>query len=754
MFEVAGSLAIVQPVLTLVGLVVLPLVWTALAAAFARPATGSGRKRPVAHDLVAPIVSSTCAVATLGLAIVLVTQLALLPRGHILVQHVAQLARLGQLDLAFDLALDPRSAVFALVVSLVGCASALHTSWSSRSHDALRHAWTGLVTAGAMLLCLGDGFAPILVSLGLLSIGAWGLAGGGTPGQRTAALAGNVAVLLGFVFLFWSLGGGFGPEGYDPDGAPRFVLVATSSPSSTPEKATLAMTTHAGALVSADDADLPSEPVAAPFGIAVEPGVYTLRVHGGAASGDVVVPRVALVSGRTHVLTPYGPTASLRALDDQFAVPRLAPGGGEATVRAALAGRMINGLRASAIVLLLVLGGALAHLHALASRRGPSALVSVLEAVPAPYLAIKLAPLVDPAGPDGALVVLLGAGSAAVIAARAACVDDGHKALRGVLATASSVAVAAAGLGTPAASLILASSAIVATSAALAAIEARRDARWLGMACAGAVGLLPGAGTSSGYILAVTAALGSAGSGSGGRTLFAGAVVVTLLGACALGALAAFRVYDAIIQAAVRDPGHSRAQGALVIVLVVIALVGGVALGAGTTMFGGHVLPLAARLAGTGAPPASRAMAAAAVVLSLLAAAGGVFLARRVSASSVPPGWLLALGRPYAVLTWTASGIGRGATFLQRSVRAMDRDVIDDVPAAFGELSLRAATRLTRLSRSIAGKVDRPLDRAAGAVAVELEMDGPRAAERVCTAVLLVMVALLGLVVLSSFLLG
>ncbi len=754
MFEVAGSLAIVQPVLTLVGLVVLPLVWAALAAVFARPASGRGRMRPVAHDLVAPIVSNTCAVATLGLAIVLVTQLALLPRGHILVQHVAQLARLGQLDLAFDLSLDPRSAVFAVVVALVGCASALQTSWSSRSHDGARHAWTGLVTAGAMLLCLGDGFAPILVSLGLLSIGAWGLAGGGTPGQRTAALAGNVAVLLGFVFLFWSLGGAFGPEGYDPDGAPRFVLVTTSSPSSTPEKATLTMTTHAGALVSADDADLPSEPVAAPFAIAVEPGVYTMRVHGGAASGDVVVPRVALVSGRTHVLTPYGPTASLRALDDQFAVPRLAPGGGEATVRAALSGRTINGLRASAIVLLLVLGGALAHLHSLASRRGPSTLVSVLEAVPAPYLAIKLSPLVDPSGPDGALVVLLGAGSAAVLGARAACVDDGHKALRGVLAVSSSVAVAAAGLGAPAASLILASSALVATGAALAAIEARRDARWLGMACAGAVGLLPGAGASSGYILAVMAALGSAGSGSSGGAVFAGAVVVTLLVACALGALGAFRVYDAIVCTSARDPVHSRPQGALVIVLAVLALVGGVVLGAGTTMFGGHVLPLAGRLAGSGVPSASRAMAAAAVVLSLLAAAGGVILARRVSASSVPPRWLLALGRPYAVLTWTASGIGRGVTFLQRSVRAMDRDVIDDVPAAFGELSLRAAARLTRLSRAIGGKVDRPLDRAAGAVVVKLDMDGPRAAERVCTAVLLVMVALLGLVVLSSFLLG
>jgi hypothetical protein len=742
MFETAGPLAIVQPVLTLVGLVALPILWALLAAVCARGRVVVGR-----------IVSIACSLGTLGLAIALVIRLALLPRGHVLVQHVAQLARLGQLDLAFDLSLDPRSAVFVVVVAIVACASALQTSSSSRPGADARLAWTGLVAGGAMFLCAGDGFAPILIGLGLLSLGAWGLARGGDPAPNVAALAGNVGVLLGLVFLFWSLGGAFGPEGYDPDGAPRFVLVTTSSPSTQADKATLAMTTHAGALVSSDDADLPGEPIAAPFSISVQPGIYTLRVQGGAASGDVVVPRVALAPGRTHVLTPYGPTASLRALDDQFAVPRLAPNGRAASVRAALSGRTINGLRASAIVLLLVLGGALAHLHALASRRGPSSLASMLEALPAPYLALRLAPLIDPSAADGALVLLLGTGSALVISARASCVDDGHKVLRGVLAATASTAVTASGLGEPSAALILVSSSVVATTAALAAMEARRDIRWLGMACAGTVGLLPGAGASSGYVFAVTAALGMTTRGSVVWAAFGVVVAATLLVAGTLGALAAFRLYDAFIRASMRDLGHSRMQGAIAVILAVIALVGGVVLGAGTTMFGGKVVPLAARLSGSAGVPVPRAMAGAAVVLSLAAAATGVVLARRASASSAPPRWLLALGRPYAVLAWTASGIGDGASFLQRSVRAMDRDVIDDVPAAIRDAFLRVAGGLTR-ARAVSTGANRAIEQSLDLARVKLEVDDPRSAERIRTVALLVMVALLGLVVLSSVLLG
>lgn len=468
MFETAGSLAIVTPASSLFWLVALPLAWAAVGA-LAACASPRGRALLLA-------VAVACAAGTLALAIALTTALALLPPGHLLLQHVSQIGRLGQLDLALDLALDGKGATFAVVIAAIACASALHTSRRPEGARAPRLAWTGLTTSGAMLACLGDGFAPILVGLGLLSLAGWGHSRAAHPAADVASLAGDAMVLVGFVFLFWSLGGVFGPAGYDPDGAPRFVLVTRPDPSTTPEKATLSMTSHAGALVSSDGAALPGEPISAPFSIAVDPGVYTLRVHRGAAAGEAVVPRVGLVAGRTHVLTPFGPTASLRALSDQLAVPRVAPTGGAVSVRAELSARTIAGLRASAVVLLLVLGGALAHVHALARRRGSPALASTLEALPAPYLTLRLAPLVDPRGADGALVMVLGVTSALVLAGRAAGESDPRDAARGLLASASAVALVATGLGAPAATVVLCLAASAA--GAVVARRARAAPRW------------------------------------------------------------------------------------------------------------------------------------------------------------------------------------------------------------------------------------------------------------------------------------
>ena len=690
MYETAGSLAIVHPVVTLAFLIGLPLLWTAICTLLARPAD---RKTP---GLGGPIVALTGAVGLLVLALVLSARVALLPHGTILVQHVAQLGRLGQLDLAFDLALDPRSVTFVVVIAVVALAAVLNICWSHRKGGSARLAWTGLAVTGALLLCIGDGFAPILVGLGILSIGGWGVARGGEPAANTSILAGNVSVFFGFVFLFWSLGGQFGAEGYDPDGAPRFVLVTTPGPNGAPTKATLTMTSHAGALVSSDDADLPGEPIAAPFSIEVDPGVHTLRVQGGAASGDVVVPRVALVAGKSHVLTPYGPTTSLRVLDDQIGVPRVTPaGGGFVNVRLVLAGRTIGGLRASAIILLLVVGGALAHAHALASLRGHSPIALTLLAVPAPYLALRFAALVDPFGADGALVVVLGAGSAFVLGARASCVDDGHRALRGVLAATAAAAVASVGLGEATGALVLTCAAIVACVASFAAIDARSDVRWLGVAAAASVGLFPGAGASMGFILAIAAALGTAASGGASAALFGGVVAVALVATVLSCALAAFRVYDAILNAAAGKPATARRQEALLVVgLAILALAGGAVLGVGSAPFGGAAVPLARRMAGPNmAPMAPKALAFVAAVLAILAAAGGVILARRASAAVRPPRWLLSFGRPYGLLDSAAHTLAEAATFLHRSVRAMDRDVIEDIPAAIRSLAGSSRTK-------------------------------------------------------------
>jgi hypothetical protein len=715
MFESAGTLALIVPVATLAGLVFVPFAWTL--ASFAAALRGA--------DRAARAIALIAASFTLAWAIFAVAPLAFLPRGAVLVQHLAQVGRLGQLDLAFDLALDPRSATLAVVVACVGCGSTFMTSLSGRPTMTL--ASSGMLTGAVLLVVVGDGFATILLGLGLAAVAAFAV----SRGARSAVvvgLSGNTAVLLGFLFLFWSLGGAFGASGYDPDGTPRFVLVATRS-DGPDNRATLAMTTHAGALVSSDDADLPGEPVTAPFSINLDPGIHTLRVHGGIASADVVVPHVALVAGYTHVLTPYGPTASLRALDDQIAVPRLGPNGRPATVRATLQGRIVAGLRSSAVVLLLVLGGALAHVFAMATRRGELPLVIVLEAIAAPYLALRLAPLVDPTTPDGWLVVFLGAGAAFLLAGRAACLADAPRALRGVLGSASAIAVASIGLGEGAAALVLAAAGVVAVAAALAAVEARRDVRWLGVACAAAVGLLPGAGASTGYILAANGALAGAVGGNAGTRLFAGIVATAIVATAGLAALAAFRVYDAAIRASSRRPGGSRAQGAVAVVLTVIALAGGAALGAGTTLLGGSVAPLARRFVGTAAAALPRGWALVAAALPIFAAAAGVVVARTVTDGPVLPRWLRALGRPYAILGWTAGIAGEAVTFLHRAVRVMDRELVEDVPLAVREVVLA---------------MRKP---------PEAVPNDPMRAERLRTSTLLVLVALLGAIVLSSVLL-
>lgn len=752
MFETAGALATLQPLRSLVALIAVPALTTLLVVAL---------RRAREESLVASIVAITGAVATFGLSIVFAGRLATLAKGTVLVQHLFQLARLGQLDLAFDLALDPRGATFAVVIATIGAASTFHTVASSRRSAGASLPWTWLAMTGALVITTGDGLAPIMVGLGLLSLGAWGNARGSDHGPSVVTLAGNVGVLVGLVFLFWSLGGSFGGEGYDPDGAPRFVVVATAVPAAQPGKATLAMTSHAGALVSSDDADLPDEPVTAPFSIAVDPGVYTLRIQGGVATGDVVVPRIQLASGRTHVLTPAGPTVSLRVLEDQLVIPRIIPSGGVTTVRSLLTSRAIGGLRASAVVILLVIGSALAHAHAFAGRRGPGrSLVGVLSALPASYLAIRLVPLIDPTTADNALVVLLGAASAVALSARAACIDDAHQALRGVVASSTSIAVVAAGIGEPTAAMVLAVASLVGGCAALGAIEGRRDVRWLGVASAATVGLLPGAGASAGYALTLTTALASATTGSVVWAVFAGLVAIATVFALTFAALAAFRVYDVVLLAAARGNGDETAgsvgQGVVVSVLSAGALAGGAALGVGTTPFGGSVAPLAQRLLGpmAAAPPPPREIAIVGVLLSLVAVIAGVLLARRASGAEAPPRWLLALGWPYGLVERAALAFGRSGDLLHAGVVTMDREVIEDVPVAFGGVIERVGRACAGLVSWSSAKVKPALERGSVKADVKLGLDDPRSAERLRFVVLLVMVALLGVVVLSSFLFG
>jgi hypothetical protein len=224
-------------------------------------------------------------------------------------------------------------------------------------------------------------------------------------------------------------------------------------------------------------------------------------------------------------------------------------------------------------------------------------------------------------------------------------------------------------------------------------------------------------------------------------------------------------VYDAVVFAArasdrevklswIPNAGQSRVQIAVSIVLSLAGLGSGVALGVGTSMFGGRGQHLAARLTGTMTTTPSRGAAVMSVVITVAMAAAGFVLARRVSASPVVPRWLLGLGRPYALLSRLAGVVGEGAWFLHRSVRAMDREVIDDVPAAL----VGVVARTVRASGRVPVEAQASLESAGvsthpGTTERTIE-PATDMAERIRTGALLLMVALLGLVVLSSILLG
>jgi hypothetical protein len=430
----------------------------------------------------------------------------------------------------------------------------------------------------------------------------------------------------------------------------------------------------------------------------------------------------------------------MRNLGDQIAAPRIASTGAPAPVRAVLAARSLGGLRASLVIIFLLICAPLAQAHALSARRGPAPLAATLEILPTAYLALRFAPLVDPTSLDGGLITLAGSISAFLLGGRAAASDDPAQSMRCVLGAATSIAVGAVGLGEPAAALVLSASSLVACGAALAAVEGRRDVRWLGVACAAAVGLLPGAGTSPGFALTLTSSLST--SVLGGRTGEALATSVTAgvasafsMLAWAFCALAAFRVYDTVIRSSLRDPG-TRGQAAVVVLLAVLALGGGVILGAGTTAFGGHVIPLARRIAGDSpADVAPRPIAAAAIALSIVTAATGVLLARRVAGAAETPRWLRRLAAPHAAMMHLIGAATRGFAFLQRSVVRMDRDVVEDVGVA-----------VTQIFGSLASVVRRP--------ATQPPYPDVQRGQQITTALVLVLLGLFAVVVLSSVMLG
>ncbi|MEA2750101.1 MAG: hypothetical protein QOI41_4244, partial [Myxococcales bacterium] len=274
---------------------------------------------------------------------------------------------------------------------------------------------------------------------------------------------------------------------------------------------------------------------------------------------------------------------------------------------------------------------------------------------------------------------------------------------------------------------------------------------WLGVACASTAGVLPAAGASPGLACVIAGAFGASASGH-----VAGGVVAPLATvAVILVAVAVFRVYGATITAP-RPADSPRGPRVLVVVLAITSLLGGAALGAGTSPFGGHTAPLARRLvAGGGGVDGVPRIAIAALVLSLAAAVIGLVAARRATRTPEAPAWIKWLDGP-ALLLAHVVGWGSGLLhFFVRSVVVMNEDVIDDATEVLASGVSAVGSGVRRLDAVVArGLLARAFGRGADEVVVRTGMDDPRRFERVKLGLVIGMVALLALVVLSSVFLG
>ena len=305
MFETSGAPTIVEAAPALAVLVLLPL----LAAIFAR-----GRQ--------AERVAIAASGGLLGLSVVLASRLAMMPPGRAIGQLVSPIARIGQLDLSFDLVVGPTAAGCLVLAAALSLGTVLHAVWIGATQ---RLAWIELLTLGVVIVSIADALPVIALGASLATLGAWGLGQGASRVGLASLLAADASLAMGTCLLFWCLGGTFSGAGYAPDAQPRFALVALTNVVPEPGKSSLTLTTFEGSTVVADDGPpLPGEPLLAPFIVPMEPGTYSFRVQTG-TSADARVTHVSLAADRAYALAPFGPTPSLRNIDDQLRIPRPSP---------------------------------------------------------------------------------------------------------------------------------------------------------------------------------------------------------------------------------------------------------------------------------------------------------------------------------------------------------------------------------------------------------------------------------------------
>ncbi|MDP8999339.1 MAG: hypothetical protein M3O46_04435 [Myxococcota bacterium] len=302
------------------------------------------------------------AAATLAHVVVLVRVCAP-AQGTALFEHIARGARFGQFDGEVDFLLDPLSATFCALASLVALGASVFIANGPPADRGWRvWAWLQLSLAGATIAFIADGFVGTAVGWSIAGaagawLAGWNHAGAGIVMAMRSAVA-IAAMLLGAVLLFWGLGGSWEGDEYVPDPQPRFTAVhvggwpepvhasgtegsssgvehasasstdVPSAPSQHAQRAdaqlaaggggSLTFTSMPGAVVFVDEARVPSK--RSPFvGVPVRAGIHTLRVRPGDGSNDEILGSVAFDdAGNEIALIPLGPTLMFRAIADQL----------------------------------------------------------------------------------------------------------------------------------------------------------------------------------------------------------------------------------------------------------------------------------------------------------------------------------------------------------------------------------------------------------------------------------------------------
>jgi NADH-quinone oxidoreductase subunit L len=244
MSDFTGQVTHVEPaLLPLWWIALLPFLGAATNALFGRRLQASGWGKETSKKLhIGSLGVSAVAVGATSIAFLIalanVIKLASLEPGHRYLYSFAwKMLRIGSIDANFSFAMDPLSAVMALIITGVGTMIHVYATSYMETEPAYWRFFTylNLFVFAMLLLVLGDNFIVMFFGwegVGLCSyllIGFWWKDyKKATAGMKAFVVnrVGDWGFICGLGLLFWTLGGGWLAAGqYQPEMRARFVAV-------------------------------------------------------------------------------------------------------------------------------------------------------------------------------------------------------------------------------------------------------------------------------------------------------------------------------------------------------------------------------------------------------------------------------------------------------------------------------------------------------------------------------------------------